>query len=79
MSYFIYVVRDVVTGQFGALKLFVNEASALRDFKTLLLNNPNFSDFELYKLGTYDIVTGSIVSHDATFICNGSSVGGCLK
>lgn len=73
----LYAVKDTKT-VFWKPFVHHNDLSAQREFANLVnskneLVASNVEDFELWKLGTYDDVTGSIVSQPV-FICNGISV-----
>lgn len=79
MKYDIYSYRDKVTG-FGLLMLDVNEQSAVRGF-TFAVNGKydlmtfKPSDFDLYRVGTFDNNTGVISAESIpVMICNGESV-----
>lgn len=58
--YFLYAVKDVVTGKFSKPDLFVNEASALRWFDQLVNESKIGKDLQLFMLGTMNIETGDI-------------------
>lgn len=71
MIYSIYSVKDVVSGSFTDILPFSNEAMAIRYFKGLCSESKIKNDLQLYKLGTYNIETGDIVS-SVEFIAGGS-------
>lgn len=73
----LYAVKDTKT-VFWKPFVHHNDLSAQRVFANLVnsgdeLVASNVEDFELWRLGIYDDVTGSIVSKPE-FICNGTSV-----
>lgn len=73
MKYNMFVVRDVLSGQCGVPRCEFNEATAKRSFADMIRNNFNKGDYELYYVGQFDCLTGSIVDVQFSFICNGSS------
>lgn len=60
-KYVCYSVKDVVAGQFSEVKIFVNEDVAKRWYNGLLKESTISADLQLYKVGTFDIITGEIV------------------
>ena len=73
----LYCIKDTKT-TFWKPFVHHNDLSAQREFSNLVnsgneLVSANVEDFELWCLGTYDDVTGAIVS-ELKFICNGVSV-----
>lgn len=79
MLYSIYSFRDKYT-QFAHPAIDENDMAAKRNFAYMVNNNPgvmNFepSDFDFYRIGTFDSKTGEIrpVS-PIEFICNGQEV-----
>lgn len=73
----LYAIKDTKT-TFWKPFVHHNDLSAQREFANLVnsgndLVASNVEDFELWSLGTYDDVTGTIVS-DVVFVCNGVSV-----
>lgn len=78
MKYGIYAVRDKLAGYMN-LAIEGNDAIACRSFGTLVNSGNSVlsaspSDFDLYKLGSYDSESGSIESCTPSFVCSGSSV-----
>lgn len=68
MLYGIYCVRDLKTS-FLSPTVDVNDASAVRNFSHAIIASDNImhthrSDFELFKLGTFDTDTASISLFD---------------
>lgn len=68
----IYCIFDNVAKEFGSLFLQQNNDSAVRSFKSMFhveQKTPlNPSDFDLYLLGTFDIVNGNISPlHDLVY------------
>lgn len=79
-KYPVYSIRDKVRNKFDTnLMLQDNDQSALRSF-SYIVNNPNgiqnFSptDFDLFKIGSYDCDSGQFESMLPEFIVNGGSV-----
>ncbi len=74
----LFAIKDT---KVGFWKPFIqpNEAVAVRDFSNMVnsSDNPfvrdNYMDLELYSLGCFDDITGSIDS-DVSFICTGVSL-----
>lgn len=60
-KYVCYSVKDVVAGQFSEVKIFVNEDVAKRWYNGLLKESTISADLQLYKVGTFDIITGELV------------------
>lgn len=65
MIYNVYAIRDIKTG-FMTPTFDVNDQTAIRNFSHAVVNSDTvlFSyakDFSLYRLGTYDSDTGSLV------------------
>lgn len=77
MIHGLYAIKDTKT-VFWKPFTHHNDLSAQREFANLVNSNnelvaSNVNDFELWKLGAYDDVTGTIVSK-VEFVCNGISV-----
>lgn len=73
----LYAVKDTKT-VFWKPFTHHNDLSAQREFSNLVNSGnelvvSNVADFELWKLGEYDDVTGEIKSH-VEFVCNGVAV-----
>lgn len=73
----LYAIKDTKT-VFWKPFVHHNDLSAQREFANLVNSNnelvaSNVDDFELWKLGTYNDVTGAILPK-IEFICNGISV-----
>lgn len=74
MIYEIYSIKDTVTGNFSDIKIFNNEASAVRWFRGLCDESKIGQDLQLYCLGTYNIENGEIHCL-VDFIANGKKGG----
>lgn len=66
MSYPIYSFRDTAAGRFGQPILEANEMTAVRGFKMAINSQQgtmNFApqDFDLYKIGEFDIEKGELI------------------
>lgn len=72
----IYSLKDVKSG-YMSLTLYKNDELAVRAFKNMLSSDErnlvtmNPEDFELYRVGSFDLDSGIIVS-DVKFVCNGT-------
>lgn len=62
MEYFIFSVKDVLSGSLTNLELFVNMEMAIRWFNGLCAESKIKDDLQLFCLGTYNTSTGQIVS-----------------
>lgn len=69
-SYLIYSVKDVVSGNFCDLQLFLNKPMARRWFDNLCKKSEIAKDLQLFEIGTFDLKTGTI-SCNVEFICGG--------
>ena len=65
MTINIYATKDELTNRFMAPSYFEDDAIATRQFRSNINNitlwKENASDFSLWKLGTYDDATGTII------------------
>lgn len=61
-TFFIYTVKDCVTGVMSDLRLFVNQAQALRWFDGFCQESKIAGDLQLFCLGSYNCETGEIFS-----------------
>lgn len=79
MKYPLYCVRDNKVGFQPQILVEQNDASAVRGF-SFAINNPqgimNYSptDFDLFKIGDFDVDTGKIESCVPENVCSGYSV-----
>lgn len=72
MNYNLYCYYDRVSGIYSAPVPAVNRAVAIRSFISLFKDPQNAitaADMELYEVGTFNTLTGDIVSCKATFVC----------
>lgn len=77
MIYKIFAIKDVKVG-FMQPFMQVNEGVAVREFKNLVNSansvvSVNYTDMELYCLGTYNLDTGAIES-DVKYVVKGADV-----
>ena len=77
MNYGIYAIKDTKVG-FMQPFIQVNDAVAVREFTNIVNSgssvvSANYSDMELYKLGSYNQDNGAIVS-DVSFVIKGADV-----
>lgn len=79
MKYPLYCVRDNKVGFQPQILVEQNDASAIRGF-SFAIDNPqgimNYSpaDFDLFKIGDFDVDTGKIESCVPENVCSGYSV-----
>lgn len=73
MKYEMYVIYDKVAGIYGNPTCMVNEGTARRWFNAVTAQNEMAepTDFELYHVGVYDTLSGTIFSESPRFICKG--------
>ena len=72
MIFNLYAVQDTMVG-FGAPYLKVNEEVAKRDYQNFLKVEPARADMRLFKIGTYDDSTGTILPIIPECIMGGSN------
>lgn len=77
MIYNVYCIKDTKVG-FLSPYLQPNDAVAIRDFTTVINNEGtgvsiNYTDMELYKIGTFDLNTG-ILTSDVHYLIKGVDV-----
>lgn len=58
----LYVIKDMVTGQFGNPFPCVNEASAIRYFDKTATESGFASDLQLFSFGVFNIESGEFTS-----------------
>lgn len=64
MKFGVYAVRDTLNG-FGTLMCDHSDATASRSFKYAMNQEGSFPrDYDLYKIGTYDCDSGTVVSFE---------------
>ena len=77
MIYSMYSVLDNLTGKYFAPVMMMNDEEAKRQFKGQVNNiqlwKDNPSDFDLWKLGTFEEETG-MIDYNPEKICGGRSV-----
>lgn len=65
MTINLYAIKDKIN-EFLPIQMLPNDQTAHRWFREMLENNPTMhlspNDFEIYKLGTWDTVTGELTS-----------------
>ena len=72
MLYVIYSIFDKLAKQFSLPRYAVNEDVAMREFKLFVDSvKSDKDDFVLYKLGVYDVESGSLNSCEPIIICHG--------
>lgn len=57
----LYSIKDVVADEFGPIYEAVNDGVAIRNFSKILQEVTYPEDFELYKVGEFDVKTGEIM------------------
>ena len=82
MKYPVYAVRDKLAG-FGALEVSLNEQTMIRTFSARINNDSNLafspSDYDLYKIGEYNVDTGEFKPVMPEFVKAGLDVYGERK
>lgn len=80
MKYPVYCVKDNKAGFQPNLLIEQNDASAVRGFSYAINNeglmNYSPNDFDLFKLGSFDVETGMFESSVPELVVSGSSVYG---
>lgn len=68
----IYAIRDMVV-EFHAPMIGVNDEQMKRDFKVYCSNKAEIEqkDLQLYKIGSFDTVTGKITGTEPEYMCGG--------
>lgn len=66
----IYITRDIVVNEYAAPNYAINDEDCKRRIAQANVNNPFARDVEVYRIGTYDSVTGTIKTEPAVFIGN---------
>lgn len=76
MSYNVYTIYDRLAGQYAEPHCDLNHATATRWFTSIMSQSKlNHSDFDLVCLGSYDSLTGQLVSlNKPEFVVNGGTV-----
>lgn len=80
MIYPMFVIRDSKIGYLTPIMLENNDATALRNFSTMLADDHSViklhaSDFSLYRIGSFDTESGIVDSLDAPlFIADAVSI-----
>ena len=62
IPYGMYCIKDIVTGRFCQPLLFVNDGDAKRYFLEIMKDCPNRGDYQLYRIGEYNTLSGETVS-----------------
>lgn len=70
MIYNLYSIQDTLVG-FNAPYIMVNEEVAKREYSNFLKKTPNPTDMRLFKIGTFDDATGTIVGEIPVQIMGG--------
>lgn len=74
MKLSIYSIYDTVAEVFNKPFVSTNDATAIRDFKTSVVEQIHKNDYELYKLADYTDHDGCIVSHVPKRLMSGFDV-----
>lgn len=82
MIYPVYAVRDKLAG-FGAPEIALNDSMMIRSFGQRINNESLYqyspSDYDLYRIGTYNVDTGEFKAIMPEFIKSGLEVYGEKK
>ena len=70
MIYNLYAIQDTLVG-FNAPFIMVNEDVAKREYNNYLKTTKNTEDLRLFKIGTYDDSTGTIIGEVPKCIVGG--------
>lgn len=62
MNFILFSVKDIVSNQFSNIEMFTNEEVAKRWYNNLLKESKIASDLQLYKVGTFNIESGAVIS-----------------
>lgn len=74
MKYFLFSIKDVLSGNFSDILIFYNVEMAKRYFENLCKESKISKDLQLFCLGEFDIRTGEI-QKAVEFICGGVDNG----
>ena len=77
MIYSMYTIQDVMVG-FNAPFIMVNENVAKREYGNWLKTQKNPTDMRLFKIGTFDDATGTIIPITPEQILGGGDENGNL-
>lgn len=75
MVYNLYAIQDTLIG-FNAPFIMVNEEVAKREYKNFLETSKNPSDLRLFKIGTFEDETGTIIGEIPKQIMGGGTENG---
>lgn len=70
-DFFLYVIKDCVTGEYSSPRLGINENDCVRSFVNLIANSPNKADYQLYLVGEYNTAAGTIRAYDSPLFVRG--------
>lgn len=70
MRYFLFSIKDKVAEHFGPVFQAVNTGVALRNFRQLMKDVPEYDRdaYEVFELGEFDDVSGEILYHKPSFV-----------
>lgn len=76
MKYFMYSIKDLVSGIYGQPSIFINDDVAIRDFAFYFrgkdnIMSANASDYELYKIGIFIPEFGNVEPVEKILIARG--------
>ena len=71
MELFAVSVFDRVSGLYDGVRLFVNQATAERWFRTMIEKSDIGEDLDLYAVGVFDTATGVFAGMSPEFIRRG--------
>lgn len=74
MIYNLYSIQDTLVG-FNAPFIMVNENVAKREYQHYLETSKNPEDMRLFKIGTFDDASGTIIGKTPTQIMGGKTNG----
>lgn len=73
MVYILYCIYDKIAGQYGSPTPQLNDSTAERWFLHIINKNEfaEPTDFELFKIGSFETSSGTLISYTPEFIVKG--------
>lgn len=73
MVFLVYILKDIVTGEFSAPILAYNLADIKRQFTQKIANSPHKADYQAFVTGSYDTSVGLISAYPSLeYVCGGN-------
>ena len=70
----LYVVNDILSGEFFPPFVSKNHSTAIRTFQNSIKDNPNSADYYLFNVGVFYPLDGSISSGRPELVCKGAEI-----